>query len=239
MGTDIHLYVEKLDRYSKPPKWRMMIHEDAAYGDRHYDVFAVLANVRNGIGFAGVDTGDGFKSISEPRGLPDDVSDAVRESMSGGHSFSWLMLPEILGYDWTQTTRKRGWIQAPELLWMLRAGDKAPRSYCGGVSGRDVRHVSREFMEQQMLALGDPPPAVIEFISKPGYGNDVFGALRSGIEWFKPLQHMYAPVEWTETYEEACSPFLKWARGLVDKENPAAFYDWYAKDVRLVFGFDS
>lgn len=41
---------------------------------RNYDLFAMLAGVRNGRGFAGVVTGAGFNPISEPRGLPDDLS---------------------------------------------------------------------------------------------------------------------------------------------------------------------
>jgi hypothetical protein len=44
---------------------------------RNYDLFAILADVRNGRGFAGVVTGTGFDPISNPRGLPRDVSNDV------------------------------------------------------------------------------------------------------------------------------------------------------------------
>lgn len=45
--------------------------------DRNYDVFAILANVRNGTGFAGIKTSSGFDPIDTPRGLPDDLSAEV------------------------------------------------------------------------------------------------------------------------------------------------------------------
>jgi len=47
------------------------------YHDRNYNVFGVLADVRNGRGFAGTVTGTGFVPIAEPRGLPSDLSEEV------------------------------------------------------------------------------------------------------------------------------------------------------------------
>lgn len=45
---------------------------------RNYDVFSILANVRNGYGFAGVLTSSGFNPITSGRGIPDDLSDEIR-----------------------------------------------------------------------------------------------------------------------------------------------------------------
>lgn len=42
--------------------------------NRNYDWFAILANVRNGRGFAGLYTGSGFDVIAEPRGYPENIS---------------------------------------------------------------------------------------------------------------------------------------------------------------------
>lgn len=66
MGTDIHGVFQR--------------HNGAAWEDiaskyqqnRHYQLFAALAGVRNGVGFAGVPTGEAIKPIAEPRGLPAD-----------------------------------------------------------------------------------------------------------------------------------------------------------------------
>lgn len=67
MGTDIH----SVAQVRKDGKWLTVL-QDVCGDGRNYDTFAMLANVRNGRGFAGVKTGDGFPFIAEPRGLPDD-----------------------------------------------------------------------------------------------------------------------------------------------------------------------
>lgn len=61
---------DEIDKYNKPLT-------DSFYSGRNYDLFAILADVRNGYGFAGVKTGEGFNPISEPKGLPEDISNDV------------------------------------------------------------------------------------------------------------------------------------------------------------------
>ena len=65
------------------------------YDERNYDLYSILADVRNGYGFAGSDTGEGFKVIrgysqDHLRGLPEDVSRYVKwisdDYGSDGHS---------------------------------------------------------------------------------------------------------------------------------------------------------
>lgn len=102
---------------------------------RNYNVFAILADVRNGRGFAGVETSKGFKVIAEPRGLPKDMSPELMAAMCvespvgldgqpvmreyddklmeehgwlGEHSFSHLTLEEIVNFDWKQKTTLYG-----------------------------------------------------------------------------------------------------------------------------------
>ena len=134
MGTDIHLNVEvrkygtredhrgrsrlhfwnQIHRKVTVPSFREERVIDLGWGDgRNYDVFAMLADVRNGSGFAGVDTGEGFVPISPPRGLPEDASSEIYESgIDYGHSHSWLTLRELLDLEdngyWDRTTRHRG-----------------------------------------------------------------------------------------------------------------------------------
>ena len=115
MGCDIHLHVERRtdagwehvpghsDEWADPANW---------YHQRNYDLFAILADVRNGSGFAGAKIGDGFNPISPPRGLPNDVSDFVRSESDewdvDGHSHSHLTVAEVLTYDWDQESVKTG-----------------------------------------------------------------------------------------------------------------------------------
>ena len=68
MGTDVHaVWQAKTDDgwIDVPSEWEQ---------DRHYLLFAFLANVRNGFGFAGVPTHEPVTPVAEPRGLPDDFA---------------------------------------------------------------------------------------------------------------------------------------------------------------------
>src|SRR5262249_46209472 len=133
MGCDIHFYVEKQvnGAWYSADKWApnedagdegepilALAYKNRFYSDRNYNLFGILANVRNGSGFAGCDTGDGFVPISEPRGIPDDVSKEVKAEADrwdgDGHSHSWLTVTELMAYDWTQTTKLRGYVSAAE-----------------------------------------------------------------------------------------------------------------------------
>lgn len=66
MGTDIHAVFQT----RKGDLWQDV--SSTWEQDRHYALFAWLANVRNGFGFAGVPTHAAIKPIAEPRGLPAD-----------------------------------------------------------------------------------------------------------------------------------------------------------------------
>lgn len=65
--------------------------------DRNYLLFAILANVRNQYN---------IQPISQPKGLPKDVSHEVKkqndEENGDAHTRSWLTLKELLEYDWQQ-----------------------------------------------------------------------------------------------------------------------------------------
>ncbi|GAI60500.1 unnamed protein product, partial [marine sediment metagenome] len=87
MGCDIHLFVEKRvggnwvpadkwvpDKESEDKDALMVPYGNRYYDGRNYHLFAILADVRNNFGFAGIDRGDQFNPISDPRGLPQDVT---------------------------------------------------------------------------------------------------------------------------------------------------------------------
>jgi hypothetical protein len=108
MGTDIYFYVEKL---GEDGRWYELDDPRGWYGGRNYDLFAILANVRNGYAVAGIRTGDGFSPLG-PRGLPRDVREELRGlDDEDFHSQSWISLREILEYDWDQETTKRVFVR--------------------------------------------------------------------------------------------------------------------------------
>ena len=68
MGTDIH----SIAQVNRDGRWQTVA--VGIDGDqRSYNTFAMLADVRNGYGFAGCRTSTGFPVIHEQRGLPEDL----------------------------------------------------------------------------------------------------------------------------------------------------------------------
>lgn len=164
MGTDIHCWVEKRAAGAwhlvpmRPGDALFMESGDALSMewctryernelrridfDRNYDAFAILADVRNGSGFAGVVTGDGFEPIlgreNPRRGWPEDISADLRDE-EPDHSASWLTLTELEGYNWDRSTRKCGVISLEEYAaWRAAGGTEPPENYSGSVFGRDI-----------------------------------------------------------------------------------------------------
>jgi hypothetical protein len=228
MGCDIHLYVEKRTDGKWVAQGNFERDEDGYaqggdryYDGRNYDLFAILANVRNGRGFAGVKTGDGFNPIAEPKGIPDDASAEIKEIAESwdcdGHSHSHFTIRELLDYDWTQEAGKQGWLSMPEWEQWSRRGrrqGRGPDSYCGFVSGGAVKHITAEEAD----------------------------ALFKGVDWpdrgkvAAEYQQTYAQATWGTPYyraagnfiEETMSKLLKLAGGTQGID-----------DVRIVFFFDN
>lgn len=121
MGCDIHPIIERHDRRrgdGGEVYWESWVNAGTPDLGRDYELFAVLAGVRNY---------DGITPVSEPRGLPG-VTDRYEDGDFRGdypqqpceefkryylhwepdaHSTSWLTLAEIKGYDTTQEIEDR------------------------------------------------------------------------------------------------------------------------------------
>lgn len=142
MGCDIHSVVQIF----KDGQWQTVEHRPGK-DQRDYDTFAVYANVRNGYGFAGVVTGNGWPIISEPRGLPPDFhiwNEQHHGTWMGDHSHSWLLLSEIQkawdGFA-DKEYEKHGVVERKHYEETLAIG-KLPEQWCGGRSGQSVVVVS-------------------------------------------------------------------------------------------------
>lgn len=132
MGTDIHIYAEEL----KNGSWERI--KTNLPDDRDYWSFAFMAGVRNGVGFAGCKTGEEIKPISEPRGIPEDTCIKDTEELDfndpdfvwlGDHSFSWLMLSELIDLvERNPIINKEGLI-SPKVQETYTVGE--PSVWCG------------------------------------------------------------------------------------------------------------
>jgi hypothetical protein len=213
MGCDIHLYVEakplEQDRWIRIDR-QISFHEGwddrekqvitLDWGDgRNYNAFAMLADVRNGSGFAGVDTGDGFEPIAMPRGLPEDASPSVYDESErwgvDGHSHSYFTLRELLNLEtlgyWDKTTTIRGVFTTPELEKAKAEGivesvegqevrlTKAPQSWSGGIWGPDLKDIFHISWEQSYRTsagwlINDTIPLMRELASNYSLSRGVF-----------------------------------------------------------------
>jgi hypothetical protein len=235
MGCDIHFYVEKKSKgkwvsadtfvAEKDGEHTYYSQKDEFYDGRNYNLFAILADVRNGRGFAGCKTGDGFNPISQPKGLPDDVSKETQRAAEGmgadGHSHSWFTLRELLDYDWTQTTKLQGWCDFKTWeAWSRwsRGHGEGPDNYCSEVGGGGIKHISAEKMDQ---------------LCKD------FWKLKSNDEresFIKEHHQVYALAEWETPYYKAAGVFLGWT---IPRLLKLAGGIKGVDDVRIVFFFDN
>jgi hypothetical protein len=183
------------------------------YSGRNYHLFSILADVRNGFGFAGIRTGEGYVPISKPKGFPDDFDVKEVEGDYGGgwlgdHSFSWLTLRELLEYDWNQTTTCCGVITLAAFVDRKAKGETgSPDTYSGGVGGPGV--VVYEELE------------VDSILSSQGH-------VVTAVE-----EASYVRIHWQEKYSESAGRFFTEVIPALQEVEPNP------DNIRLVFGFDS
>jgi hypothetical protein len=234
MGCDIHFYVEKkengkwvsADTWTKEEgeKRKSVNYDKRFYTSRNYDLFAILADVRNGRGVAGCDTGDGFVPISAPKGLPKDVCTEIKTESKGwgsdGHSHSYFTWAELFAYDWTRTTKKRGLVSASEYFDWTQGGAKErgeEPDYCGMVGGQFVQVVSKKEMDKKIKALST-------------LHEKTWKKLEASVE--QNLRDVYCQVEWKISYFTAAERF--WSNTI-----PRLLRLGKPEDVRIVFWFDN
>lgn len=101
MGADIVSFVEVK---KKEYKWQCEGGQDNSFASFGYNLYAFLAGVRNKY-YQCV-------HISEPRGIPNDVSGVVRRYHrlwgNGSESPSYLTLKELLDFDYSKTFLEGG-----------------------------------------------------------------------------------------------------------------------------------
>jgi hypothetical protein len=214
MGCDIHFFVERFN--DETETWELIKNEKNEYGEfygsRNYNLFAILANVRNGYGFAGTPTGKGFVPIDDPRGIPPDASQEYLNEVDrwngDGHSHSYFTVQELMQYDWTQTTTLSGWVHASEYATFKRNGE--PNAWAGMISGGGIKHISNEEMEAKFF---NPEMNRYDY-------------------WQKKDDGSITEIEWSVTYYHCAGNFLS-------ETLPELWQLGPANKVRIVFFFDN
>jgi len=257
MGCDIHPYFEVKDEDDKWERLTTRYDEiyaelygrNSAIGDkltqeerqklqgemwnhpleigRSYDLFAILADVRNGRGFAGVLTGTGFDPISEPRGIPDDVCQEIMEETSSdpdGHSHSWYTLKELLDYNWdAKTTIRRGIVSQSDYATWDRDKPGFPNEIASSVSGIFVEHIP-EIEMQHRIEAGLPEE---EEITKVINGKEMTGK-----------SNFYCEINFKLRYSDCCRCFVDKTLPFLRDYADSSLGGDYTR-LRFVFWFDN
>lgn len=217
--------------------------------DRCYLLFAFLADVRNGFGFAGIFTHKPVEPISEPRGLPsefpeiadgtyefpkavtlDGKGNPIPDTLSrwdrddyvwfGDHSFSWLTIDEIL--DWYKNKMPKTIPQAGIVnrdFFMQWDGVTEPDGWCGGVSGQGV--------------------VVVEWDGKWLPAKSLTGSSgEPGDTKMLTIENKQLTADWTHiriywhrSVEDSVDNFIEGIKGLKE--------EYPNDDLLMIFGFDS
>ncbi|MHA1408871.1 MAG: hypothetical protein ACTSQY_00885 [Candidatus Odinarchaeia archaeon] len=231
MGTDIHLYVEikkngkwekvkkglRSERYNpnndyfSKEKFR---NGERIYNTRNYVLFAFLANVRNGKGFAGRDTGNIIVPISFPKGIPLNVSeDIIQDIDSWGlnaHSISYLDLSELKkGCEDSKnmTLVKRGAVDIKGFKEFKRDG--CPKEWWSDIIGSKIVFISNNEMQK----LIDNPTLKKENL------------------------YYFTRIEWRSCLYDSVNRFFEHV--LPQLENLKHTNNLTDKEIRIVFWFDN
>lgn len=204
------------------------------YSGRNYNLFSVLADVRNGVRgnpflLTEPATGHYIAPIDSPRGLPKNMSLELRRAINekdhdsdahfyiGDHSFSYLTLRELQEYDWDAGAVTTGIVSLEQFLERIKAyGDTIPlraddspyNSWCGGIGGYSIKVYDAVAVREQLRGMGVFIP------SDPTITNP------------------HVTDSWITPTKSQVGSFY-------DKTMPALAELGAPDDVRIVFGFDS
>lgn len=221
MGTDIHAVWQKRNNPAEawqdiPSNWEQ---------DRHYQLFAVLANVHNGYGFAGCPTGQSITPISNPRGLPKDFHTtdqefyqvAIENIPPGDHEFFFKCgyVKENGKVNYSMGDHSHSWLSAAEMLEWFKF---APPIIKTGIISREVYNKwdNKSAPAEYCVIYG--PDVVLTTVDNLASGNS-------------PRNWTHIQVQWEEHLRLTLAYFFDEVQRLVDLHYPA--------EIRLVFGFDS
>lgn len=254
MGTDIH----SVAQVRNDGKWTTVL--QCVGGDRrNYDTFAQLANVRNGIGFAGITTGSGFDPLDMPRGFPEDFEigcmvkdeDTNELVFADDHHPIKLKTPVSDQYCAWGTSEQREYFISDRLysnsIWMGSHSESHVylpelKAYYERLQKQTVAKTGLFHLEDyKQLTVGQPPPENMGWCGD-SWGKDVVKytaqeyetMILAGME-ISVDKRVYIRYTW----EESAASTTNLPKIIAELEVIANQNDVTEENVRYVFGFDS
>jgi hypothetical protein len=185
---------------------------------RHYRMYALLGNVRNGTGFAGVYTHDYIPFIQDNRGYPVDISREASAKMSMEHSAGWVTLDELKDYDYRIEFTEGGVLD--EATFEAMCFGRTPSDWSGGISGQNIVVLEPD----AYASLYESPIDLLQGkASKKGANYDT-------------SKRYFIKARWPRNLYDEVKEIPKEMIPYLEKLVPKGGTD---KDVRIVFDFDS
>ncbi len=234
MGSDIHIRIE---RKTADGLWERVPYVEKPWQDEHegseytrqqwvryrsgaeqmpenftarnYRLFGILADVRNGSGFAGSDTGDAWPTIAAERGWPTDMLPIVKpddyeaddHEYLGDHSFTWVRLAELETFPWDDIRRDLRGFVTPAAYAKLKDQGIHPSEWSSGISGPKIVC----YTEDQWEAMNRTAPKDVD---------------------------AHIKASWSKTAREATNDWI-------GEVAPRLREISQGRDLRLIIGFDS
>lgn len=255
MGCDIHIYAETRKDSTSPwqqiiePVFKSCYHDPNEpdegfnkkmtidpYNGRNYDLFAILADVRNGRGFAGVKTGEGFNIISEPKGIPMDICEDVMSeyTVEVGEDYSFAQLQSWVNRNKSEWIKFAHSVSCPD--WHSASWLALSELLTFDWDQFTMKRGTLSFEKYKSYKNSDSIP--------DDYSGSVWGGgtvtideddadkILNGADSPAPLNKLYVNCHWPEIYRSTCQWFLENTvevlKTLGDPDN-----------VRIVFWFDN
>ena len=215
----------------------------APLDNRNYDLFALLANVRNGYGFAGVRRGDAIEPLDMPRGIPSDASYGWLEYCDSWgpdlHSHSWFTLAELVAFQeqgrFGQRMRRTGVISGKYYEELQRTGKK-PESWSGSISGNGIITITPDEYDAGTRAQAFTPEEIAQIRAGWERGQHFTGwteELEARLaEWIDVDRRTHVQYVWEDTLdgstgelEDAIAQLKRYAEG-----RPPRYYTEREKD---------
>ena len=223
MGTDIHGVFQRQNPETKA--WEDIPHNFRM--ERHYQLFAVLADVRNGTGFAGVKTGERVTPIAEPRGYPEDFVHACfcpdhGEVCDDRHPITTIEVIDPRRREYYEDPRpmniwmgdhSHSWLTADEMLAWLAA---APIVTKTGI------------IERSQYEAWDGESAPSDWCGGI-WGANIVVVHDNKVERDTHPNWTHIHIEWPSNLQQELAYFFDEVKRLKDEHGT----------VRFVFGFDS
>lgn len=209
------------------------------FTDRNYTLFGMLADVRNGSGFAGCDLGDPLEVIAQPRGWPADLSPELEaERADIEHTPCWLTVAEMqtfFGRKRVEDYVRRGVVDGATYE-RLRDTGEVPRMSSGGISGPGIITVAPgvyDLIPADVISHEDSERGFRQSETKVRVTDLPTGVMAAEQRDFPEFARVYVQCSWVERLDGVIEDFESCLAEMVEVAGVPA------SDIRAVFYFDS